>query len=469
MVLNPEHMTLTDDPHADASQKAAGLITVAAGLAQRAIDNHARTVTAAARAAEHAGTAEHTGAAGAAETARGRYAVMLGKDKGRNATGPAALAAFLAADRLRATDPDASLAQTRAEDRLRQLHPDAMARYAQLRTGMSSLDAMSAVAPLIDPPPGRDTVKVLEDQDRQLDPVEQALIGESRNLDSASADTALPDSALPDSAADQPRSTGGLSAQQQAAADYAPAVRAALTVELAEAVLTDPGWPRLAATLRDADRLGADPATILRDAAHQRDMSDAKSPARVLEHRLTHDDTGALAAIAAAAVLTEHSTHDHLPDDAATKADGSTRTTAPAATADLMKASYPTPLTTLSRPPSAGIDPAALAAGLALTRAADRAALAASQLRAVPDDQSTPLVDEHTDALGTAESVTAHADTTRTAAHTQSAAAYPGAASFPTPLTAVAHTDATLTATTAATGSSTSTTQTTASTAIRSR
>ncbi|WP_435176396.1 relaxase/mobilization nuclease domain-containing protein [Actinacidiphila sp. bgisy145] len=58
----------------------------------------------------------------------------------------------------------------------------------------------------------------------------------------------------------------------------------------AERILTDPSWPALATTLADAETAGHDPARLLQQAADQRALTDARSPAQVLTwriHRLT--------------------------------------------------------------------------------------------------------------------------------------------------------------------------------------
>ncbi|MEC3995269.1 mobilization protein [Actinacidiphila sp. DG2A-62] len=58
----------------------------------------------------------------------------------------------------------------------------------------------------------------------------------------------------------------------------------------AEHILTDPAWPALATVLTDAEAAGHDPARLLQQAADQRALGDARSPAQVLTwriHRLT--------------------------------------------------------------------------------------------------------------------------------------------------------------------------------------
>ncbi|MFG2875137.1 relaxase/mobilization nuclease domain-containing protein [Streptomyces sp. NPDC048337] len=62
-------------------------------------------------------------------------------------------------------------------------------------------------------------------------------------------------------------------------------VRQALP-ELAEQVLSEPGWPALAATLDDARNAGHDPAALLADATRRRELDTATSISDVLVWRL---------------------------------------------------------------------------------------------------------------------------------------------------------------------------------------
>lgn len=55
----------------------------------------------------------------------------------------------------------------------------------------------------------------------------------------------------------------------------------------AEQILNDPNWPALATALTDAETAGHDPVRLLHQAADQRAMDDARSPAHVLTWRLT--------------------------------------------------------------------------------------------------------------------------------------------------------------------------------------
>ncbi|MFJ5613016.1 relaxase/mobilization nuclease domain-containing protein [Streptomyces sp. NPDC093221] len=54
----------------------------------------------------------------------------------------------------------------------------------------------------------------------------------------------------------------------------------------AEQILNDPSWPALATTLTDAETAGHNPTRLLRQAADQRTLKDAHSPAQVLTWRL---------------------------------------------------------------------------------------------------------------------------------------------------------------------------------------
>ena len=64
-------------------------------------------------------------------------------------TRTALLAAWVSAQPHRDTDNEADRVAGRAEARLRDLHPDAMTRYDQLRAGLSPVEAMREVVPLI--------------------------------------------------------------------------------------------------------------------------------------------------------------------------------------------------------------------------------------------------------------------------------------------------------------------------------
>ncbi|GAB3121003.1 relaxase/mobilization nuclease domain-containing protein [Streptomyces calidiresistens] len=58
--------------------------------------------------------------------------------------------------------------------------------------------------------------------------------------------------------------------------------------EVAERILAEPGWPALAATLTDLETTPHDPATLLTDAAGQRELASAHSLSDVLTWRLRH-------------------------------------------------------------------------------------------------------------------------------------------------------------------------------------
>jgi hypothetical protein len=68
---------------------------------------------------------------------------------------------------------------------------------------------------------------------------------------------------------------------------HAATVHAAVP-ELADTVVTEPGWYALAATLTDAARAGHDPAALLAEAAVRRELNSAESISDVLTWRLRH-------------------------------------------------------------------------------------------------------------------------------------------------------------------------------------
>lgn len=80
---------------------------------------------------------------------REAYTAMLGRDEGRDADSRTALLAWVSAQPHREDDSEAELVAGRAEARLRELHPDAMTRYDALRDGLSPVEAMREVVPLI--------------------------------------------------------------------------------------------------------------------------------------------------------------------------------------------------------------------------------------------------------------------------------------------------------------------------------
>ncbi|WP_329356702.1 relaxase/mobilization nuclease domain-containing protein [Streptomyces anulatus] len=59
--------------------------------------------------------------------------------------------------------------------------------------------------------------------------------------------------------------------------------------DLAEQILTEPGWPALAATLAEAQKTGHDPAVLLAEAARRRALDTATSISEVLVWRIRHN------------------------------------------------------------------------------------------------------------------------------------------------------------------------------------
>ncbi len=126
---------------------------------------------------------------------------------------------------------------------------------------------------------------------------------------------------------------------------YAPLVVAALPDQISQAVLDDPAWPELAAALAQAQQAGTDPGPLLLAVAGERELGSAKSPAQVLNHRLTH----------------------RTPTPGAPAATGSRTPTA----ADVVASSFPTALTDAPAPAGnhpAASDRATTGAGRAATR-----------------------------------------------------------------------------------------------------
>jgi len=81
--------------------------------------------------------------------------------------------------------------------------------------------------------------------------------------------------------------------------------------ELAEQVLTEPGWYALAATLTDAENAGHDPTSLLTDAARHRELGTAESVSDVLVWRLrqTADLPAATSPTATEAHTAQHPAH----------------------------------------------------------------------------------------------------------------------------------------------------------------
>jgi len=171
---------------------------------------------------------------------REAHNAMLGRDH-RRADSRTALLAWAGAQPQRDSNPQAELVAGRAEARLRDLHPDAMVRYDSLRAGLSPVEAMPEVVPLIDP-----------------------------------AHTA----------GGRPTADSAALAQQEPELRYAPVGREALQAELADQVLRDQAWPALARSLARAEQLGSQPAELLRAAAGERELASAKSVTEVLTFRI---------------------------------------------------------------------------------------------------------------------------------------------------------------------------------------
>jgi hypothetical protein len=366
---------------------------------------------------------------------RQAYDAMLGPDAGRGADSRTALMAWVSAQPHREDDPQADLVASRAEVRLRELHPDAMGRYDALRAGLSPVEAMREVAPLIvveqDRTSAREvyasmldrTTAAAADSKQALatwtaalplaetlpDAAQAATAAEARlrelhpdamsRFDELRA-TQAPDAALAEiaplidpagtpSARDARQPTAAAAGQGAPEVRYAPAVRDVLGAQAATQVLRDDAWPALAGALQQAEHLGAQPADLLRQVAGERELGSAKSVAEVLHFRVEQRTPNA---------------------------------------ADVASSSYPTPVAAAAAPARPAIDPfepaaagglqdsnarrsaadpAALGAALELGRVADAERQAAQASAATPDDVSTPRVDERRDGLGQA---TVHTD-----------------------------------------------------------
>ncbi len=362
---------------------------------------------------------------------REAYTAMLGRDQGRDADSRTALLAWVTTQPHRDSDPEAELVAGRAEARLRELHPDAMSRYDQLRAGLSPVEAMREVVPLIVVEQQHTTARELFAP--MLDPAVALRADSSQALTAWSAalplaDT-LPDAAVAASVAedrlrtlhpnamsrydslrdshtpaaaldevgpliDPARTAGSTSpaAVQPAEERYAPVVREVLRAELAEQVLREQAWPALAGALARAEGLGADPAAVLTAAAGERELGSAKSVADVLAFRVE-----------------QH----HLPTQSTSELAPARMPTA----ADLVASSYPSPLTAAragssDRPQ----DLAVLGAALELGREADTERRTAQVSAGTPDDVSTPGVDERREGLHDAQPHVARAGADQTAA-----------------------------------------------------
>ena len=359
------------------------------------------------------------------------YNALLGRDQGRDADSRTALLAWVTAQPHRADDPEAELVAGRAEARLRDLHPDAMTRYDQLRAGLSPVEAMREVVPLIVTEQQHTAARqafapMLEPSTAAGADSRQALVAWTAAL--PLADT-LPDAAVAAAAAvsrlrelhpdamdryDGLRDThtpaaalnevrplidpalqtrapvddvAGTSAATGQAVDqppqdrYAPLVREVLQAELAAEVLRDDAWPALAGALAKAQQAGAQPADVLRGAASERELASAKSVADVLAFRVEQHQ---------------------VP----------TQTAPPRSptAADLVASSYPTP-PAAARPGSSARpqDLAAFGAALELGREADTERQIAQAAGSTLDDASTPLVDERREGQNKAQTHTRNA------------------------------------------------------------
>ncbi len=405
---------------------------------------------------------------------REAYNAMLGRDQGSNADSRTALLAWVSAEPHRDTDSEAELVVGRAEARLRDLHPDAMIRYDQLRAGLSPIQAMREVVPLIvveqQHAAARQTFAPMLDRavaasadGRQTLAAWTAALPLADTLPDAAVAAATAQSRLrelhpdamdrydrlrlalgPAAALDEvgslidpglQRTRGGLdddatassvtpdaaqSAAQPPQDRYAPVLREVLEAELAGQVLRDDAWPALADALAKAEQAGAQPADVLRSAAGERELASAKSVADVLAFRVE-----------------QHQVPTQAEPPRTPNA------------ADLVASSYPTPLAA-ARPGISGQpqDLAVLGAALELGRAADTERQTAKAAAGTADDTSTHDIDERREGQNQARTHTRHAgadqgqatglldqaDANRAAAAAAAPATATGALSYPTPL-----------------------------------
>jgi hypothetical protein len=326
---------------------------------------------------------------------RDACAAMLARDAGRNAGSRTAVLAWMSAQPHRDDDPQADLVASRAETRLRDLHPDAMTRYDQLRAGLSPVEAMREVVPLI--VVEQEQASAREAFSPLLDPTTAARAGSRQVLEAWSAALpfaeTLPDAAKAAAAAEarlrelHPEAMShydslreghtptaalaevaplidptGDAARRRSASDsaidlgigpstqapehrYASLVRDVLGDDLAGKVLRDDSWATLAAALDKAEGLGAKPAELLAVAAGERELDSAKHAAGVLTFRIEQRSASPKA--------TEVRTSQARS----------------ATAADAVVSSYPTPLgSSVHRRPAREHDPAVLGAALELGR-----------------------------------------------------------------------------------------------------
>ena len=359
---------------------------------------------------------------------RQAYNAMLGRDH-RRVDSRTAVLAWVSAQPRRDDDPQAELVAGRAEARLRDLHPDAMTRYDQLRAGLSPVEAMREVVPLVVVEQQHAAARTLfapmldiataasADSDQALAAWTAALPLAETLPDAAAAagaaeakrrelhpdamarydalrDTHTPTAALhevgllidPTTAPVALANTVSATAAQtpraaQTAEDrYAPVVHDVLHAELAEHVLHDQAWPALAGALATVEQLGGQPAALLATVAGERELASAKSPAEVLTFRLQR----------------------HLVPTQA----GPPRT--PTA-ADLAATSYPTPLAAARAGRAQPHALAVLGTALGLGREAGRERQTARASADTSDDVSTPHVDESREGLDAADRHSGHA------------------------------------------------------------
>jgi hypothetical protein len=362
---------------------------------------------------------------------REAYTAMLGRDEGRDADSRTALLAWVSAQPHREDDSEAELVAGRAEARLRELHPDAMTRYDALRDGLSPVEAMrevvplivveqqhtaarEAFAPMLDPavalsadsrqalaawsaalpladalPDAAFAATVAEDRLRELhtDAMDRydSLRDSHTPADALAEVSPLIDPSLHTSTPDGRAAAGTTATSTVPDAlrppedRYAAVVREILQGDLADQVLHDKAWPALAGSLAKAEQLGATPADLLASAAGQRELSSAKSVAHVLAFRVEQHQ------------VPTHPGPPRIPT-----------------AADLVASSYPSPLSA-ARPGSApgAPDLAVLGAALELGREAD-IELQTAQAGAV-DDVTTSHVDERREGRNDAQPHVRHA------------------------------------------------------------
>ncbi|MGF6944233.1 hypothetical protein [Streptomyces auratus] len=106
-------------------------------------------------------------------------------------------------------------------------------------------------------------------------------------------------------------------------------VRAAIP-ERAEWILTDTGWPALAAVLADAEARGHKPHQLLKEAVAQRELTTARQPARALITRIQHTGRNPVTHRRAGRRPPSHDPHSLVPAHRARLRPSIMGTTAPA-------------------------------------------------------------------------------------------------------------------------------------------